>query len=268
MKELKLTEIWIYPIKGLGGIRLKSSKVLGKGLPLDRRWMLVDERGVGLTQRDHSKMALFKLSLGSEALTVEYNGEQISISDNANGMSEPEQVMVWDDTVTAHEVSTHHSAWFTKHLASTCRLMYFPESNPRPVDPTYKVNDEHVSLADAYPFLIVGQSSLDDLNNRLSQPVPMNRFRPNFVYSGGDPFEEDTWRNFTIGDAEFVAVKPCARCLVITINQGTAEKGVEPLKTLSSYRGRNNKVYFGQNLVSLTQQEIKEGDIIQVKSYR
>lgn len=268
MGELRLTEIWIYPIKSLGGIRLKSSKVSGKGLPFDRRWMLVDDTGAGFTQREHPKMALFKLGLSDDNLIVNYKGDQISIPGNGDCIGEPEQVKIWDDLVTAREVNPAFSAWFSKHLNYSCRLMYFPEENPRPVDPRYKVNDEHVSLADAYPFLIIGESSLNDLNKRLQDPVPMNRFRPNFVFSGGDAFAEDTWRNFMIGESEFAGVKLCARCVLITVDQDTASKGAEPLKTLASYRTRNNKVYFGQNLVSLAPREIKEGDLIAVKSYQ
>jgi uncharacterized protein YcbX len=119
------------------------------------------------------------------------------------------------------------------------------------VDPRYKVNDEHVSFADAYPFLIIGQSSLDDLNSRLGQPLPINRFRPNFVFEGGEPYVEDNWRNLRIGDARFVGVKLSDRCVMTTVDQVTAEKGAEPLKTLATYRKWNNKIYFGQNLVSL-----------------
>ena len=147
-------------------------------------------------------------------------------------MSNPTTVNIWDDTVSAFDVDGSYSQWFSELLESPCRLVYFPEENSRPVDPRYKVNHEQVSLADAYPFLIIGQSSLDDLNSRLTEPIPMNRFRPNFVFTGGEPFEEDTWRNFSIGSTRFVGVKMCARCQLPTVNQDTAEKGAEPIKTL------------------------------------
>jgi hypothetical protein len=106
-----------------------------------------------------------------------------------------------------------------------------------------------VSFADAYPFLIIGQSSLDDLNERLDKPIPMNRFRTNFVFTGGKPYEEDNWKDFKVGTAEFKAVKPCARCVITTTDQTTAQRAVEPLKTLSEYRRINNKVMFGMNLI-------------------
>ena len=114
----------------------------------------------------------------------------------------------------------------------------------------------------AYPVLIIGQSSLDDLNQRMKEPLPMNRFRPNIVFTGGEPYEEDGWKNFRIGQNRFVGVKPCSRCVLTTVNQDTGKKGIEPLATLSTYRMRNNKVYFGQNLIPLDHNEIAEGDEI------
>jgi len=268
MGELKLTEIWIYPIKSLGGIRQSSSRVMEKGLPYDRRWMLVDGHGKFMTQRIHPSMALFKLSIDERYLIVRFKDDTINIPLKHTAVTPSEQVTIWDDVVTGYEVDPIFSKWFSQRLNFDCRLIYFPENNPRRVDPKYATGSEHVSLADAYPFLIIGQSSLDDLNNRLDNAVPINRFRPNFVFAGGAPYEEDTWRNFSIGENNFVGVKPCARCVLTTVNQDTAEKSSEPLKTLASYRTWNNKVYFGQNLLAIDHTMVREGDTINVSSYQ
>jgi uncharacterized protein YcbX len=171
-------------------------------------------------------------------------------------------VGIWNDMVSVLEVDSMISNWFSRFLGVTCKLVSFPEENPRAVDPAYKVNNEHVSLADAYPFLIIGQSSLNDLNTRLKDPVPMNRFRPNFVFTGGQPYEEDQWKNFTIGKNNFVAVKRCARCTIPTVNQDNGQTSKEPLRTLAGYRSENNKVLFGQNLVCLNEGEIAVSDTI------
>ncbi|HEY9045155.1 MAG TPA: MOSC N-terminal beta barrel domain-containing protein [Ohtaekwangia sp.] len=266
MKDLRLSEIWIYPIKSLGGIRLSSAKVMEKGLQYDRRFMLVDNEGKFMTQRVYPAMALFKLSMHDSTLTVQYQQQTLTLPVIPEIHTPDTTVQIWDNTVQAHEVHPSYSQWFSERLGLSCRLMFFPEKNERPVDPQYKVNDEHVSFADAYPFLIIGQSSLDDLNSRLKEPVPMNRFRPNLVFTGGEPYEEDTWRNFSVGQNEFVGVKPCARCVLTTVNQDTAIKGAEPLKTLASYRNRNNKIYFGQNLVAINHFPIQVGDSINVLS--
>ncbi|MCL6100716.1 MAG: MOSC domain-containing protein, partial [Bacteroidetes bacterium] len=118
------------------------------------------------------------------------------------------------------------------------------------------------------PFLIIGQQSLNDLNSRLDEKVPMNRFRPNFVFDGGEPFDEDKWRKFKIGNVIFESVKPCSRCLVTTVNQETAEVKEEPLKTLSRYRAKDNHVYFGQNLLHEMNGVLKVGDEIEILEFK
>lgn len=264
MTALTLTEIWIYPIKSLGGIRLKEAKVLEKGLAYDRRWMLVDEEGKFLTQRVHPKMALFKLTMDNEHLTIVHSQKHKShtISLRPSIRSEQKKVIIWDDKVEAFEISAETSTWFSEMLQIPCKLVHFPEENRRMVDVTYATNNENVSLADGYPFLIIGEASLADLNSKMEAPLPMNRFRPNFVFSGGKPFEEDRWKEFFIGTNRFLGVKPCSRCVLTTIDQETAEKGGEPLRTLATYRKWDNKIYFGQNLLAIDHTFVQEGDSI------
>ncbi|MBL7858028.1 MAG: MOSC domain-containing protein [Cyclobacteriaceae bacterium] len=260
-----LAEIWIYPIKSLGGIRLEHAFVQEKGLRYDRRMMLVDESGMFLTQRFHPQMALCKVALEQQHFTITHHNKFITLPLTPPLVPGNLEVKIWDDTVTALEVGGPYSSWFSQALGISCKLVYFPETNPRPVDPDYKIHDEQVSLADAYPFLIIGQSSLDDLNSRLTIPLPMNRFRPNFVFTGGTPYEEDQWKYFSIGKVNFAGVKNCKRCVVTTIDQETGEKGSEPLLALSQYRKRDSKVIFGQNLVALEGGEISVGDAIELK---
>lgn len=262
MSTYRLTQIWIYPIKSLGGIRLTSARVKAKGLEYDRRWMLVDENNHFLTQRVHHNMALFKLQMNSKYLVVRFNNEELNVPLAETSHAEKINATIWDDTVITQEVNPLFSAWFSEKLNFRCKLVSFPEENSRLVDGRYAPMETHVSLADAYPFLIIGQSSLDDLNKRLEKPVPMNRFRPNFVFEGGLPYEEDHWKNFRVGNARFVGVKLCGRCVLTTINQETGESGKEPLATLATYRAENGKINFGQNLLALTHHEIYEGDSI------
>jgi uncharacterized protein len=270
MKQLTLSEIWVYPVKSLGGIRLTSAKVFQKGLQFDRRWMLVDEKGVFLTQRIHPKMALFKLALNGDQLFIQFRHPtpgastfpSVFLDTTAPPLGGLVKAIIWNDEVEVQETDPAISAWFSDLLDLNVRLVAFPERNPRPVDPQYQINNEHVSLADAYPFLIIGESSLNDLNERLTDAVPMNRFRPNFVFTGGKPYDEDDWKEFSIGGNRFAGVKPCARCNLTTVNQDTAHRGVEPLLTLSSYRKSGNKVLFGQNVVALDHSIVSVGDEI------
>lgn len=258
-KEKKIvSEIWIYPIKSLGGIQLESARVLHKGLEYDRRWMLVDERNVCMTQRVFPTMALFKLSWGPGGFSIHYKNDSLLLPFTVQG--QPFTAQVWDDKVEVYEVDPQISDWFTAKMGFACRLVAFPEKNARPIDPRYAVIPGNVSLADAYPLLIIGQNSLNDLNRRMNVPLPMNRFRPNIVFTGGTPYEEDNWREFRIGNNRFAGVKPCSRCVLTTVDQETAEKGKEPLVTLASYRRVDKNIYFGQNLVVLEGDNISRGD--------
>ena len=267
MSPLRLAEIWIYPIKSLGGIRVKAARVFEKGLEFDRRWMLVDGDREFMTQRIYPKMALFKLQLKSHwpwgsKFTITHGQDSIRLSPNRSVVTKPIKAKIWDDEVDVHEVDPKYSSWFSNRLELNCKLVCFPENNPRPVDPDYQINREHVSLADAYPLLVIGEQSLADLNARLDKPVPMNRFRPNMVFSGGLAYDEDRWKRFRVGKNKFAGVKPCARCVLTTVNQETGEKGTEPLSTLSQYRKQGNKVLFGQNAIAIDHNEIHEGDEI------
>ena len=265
---LTLTGIRIYPIKSLAGVTKVKAKVLPKGLENDRRWMLVDEQGVFMTQRVHTRMALFGVEEADQGFVITYQGDSITLPFDQGDPSHPFEVEIWDDRVMAHEVHPDYSAWFTQMLGTPCRLVAFPEANPRQVETPYTSVGEHVSLADAFPLMMIGEASLDDLNTRLSEPMTMNRFRPNLIFTGGKPYEEDTWNDFTIGGKPFRGAKRCARCVLTTINPATGEKGVEPLRTLATYRRENNKIYFGQNVLVRSSEEIQVGDTLAVQSYQ
>lgn len=264
MTKRILSEIWIYPVKSLGGIRLPSAFVMQKGLQLDRRWMLVDENGRFMTQRTTPKMALFALKSIGDSLWITHGDDAVLLPTNGSNPGKPVKAQIWNDTVDVLEEHEAFSLWFSERLGLPCRLVSFPEQNPRPVDPRYRLAAENVSLADGYPVLIIGQASLDDLNARLENPVPMNRFRPNLVFRGGEPYEEDGWKEFTVGNNRFKGVKPCDRCVLTTVDQATGVKGREPLLTLSRYRKQGDKINFGQNAIPIDYHQIHEGDEITI----
>jgi len=270
MNNLRLSEIYIYPIKSLGGISLKHSKVTSKGLEFDRRWMLIDEDGIFITQRKYAILALLDVMVIENQLTVQHkhdpdNKLSFLISEN-NGKTIP--VTIWDDQSTGIEVSTAVSEWFSVFMGKSVRLVIMPEKEKRMVDPRYAKNEELVGFSDGYPFLIIGQAALDGLNERLSSPVPMDRFRPNFVFTGGDAHLEDQFDTFNLGGVQFSAVKPCARCVLTTVDQQTAAKSAEPLKTLAEYRTMNKKVMFGQNLIHKGSGTVYLGDQLEVTAWK
>ncbi|HSI91070.1 MAG TPA: MOSC N-terminal beta barrel domain-containing protein, partial [Adhaeribacter sp.] len=195
MQKYTLTQLYIYPIKSLGGIRVQEAVVEKRGLQYDRRWMLVDEKGHFLSQRQHAGMALLQVELKPEGLLVSHKDGQLNpllVPYQAND-EKSLLVTIWNDVCFAFEVTPEANKWFTEALGMNCKLVYMPDHAMRPVDPEYGRPRDLVSFADAYPFLIIGEESLNDLNARLEQPVPMDRFRPNLVFSGGDAFDEDTW---------------------------------------------------------------------------
>ena len=250
---LKLSEIYIYPVKSLGGIRLDFANTTSRGLENDRRFMLVDENGRFLSQREHPQLAIFQTEIEGKFLKITHKKTKQNLTINLSPPSQPSllSVTIWDDNTTAVESSSEASAWFTKILEIPVRLVYMPEESHRKTDTQYSLTGEEItSFSDGYPILIIGQSSLDDLNNRLENPVNINRFRPNFVFTHGEPFEEDNWHEFTVGNIRFFGVKPCARCIMTTIDQETGEKkDREPLLTLNKYRKAGNKILFGQNVL-------------------
>ena len=263
---LLLSEIYIYPIKSLGGISLKQSFAEDRGLKYDRRMMLVDEKGKALTQREFPQMALLKSGLHENGfiITNKRNFSSLSIQ-HEQRTGENISVVIWDDLCDAEKVSSEADEFFSEALSINCSLVRMPESEKREVDKRKKYNKENhfVGFADAYPFLIIGKSSLEDLNSRLREPVPMDRFRTNFVFTGGEAYCEDNLGDFKIGDIEFFAAKPCARCVITTTDQQTGKRYKEPLATLSKYRNFNNKAMFGMNVICKSSGTVSVGDEIQ-----
>lgn len=258
-----VSEITIYPIKSLGGISLQEALVEERGLQYDRRWVLADENNVFITQRQNEQMALIDVAMTEDGLRVNHRLKTkapLKIPFVPQTIEEQE-ITIWDDVVRGIRVSDEADAWFSAVLGKKCSLFYQPDDSIRLTDPKYSITkEEHTSFSDGYPILVIGQESLDELNAKLEEPVSMKRFRPNLVFTGGEAHVEDTWKYFNVGKTKMVGVKPCARCVLTTINPETAEKGKEPLKTLTQYRNMNNKILFGQNLLVVETGKISVGD--------
>lgn len=262
---LQISELFVYPIKSLGGISLTTAQVTERGLQHDRRWMLVDEANQFLTQRAFPQMALLQTQLTEDGLLIKHKKTSDKIIVPFQPSGETMRVQVWSDVVKAVEVNKEISEGFSAILSMKCKLVYMPDSTKRRVDTRYASNKEITSFSDGYPFMLISQSSLDDLNNRLQSPLPMNRFRPSIVVTGSLPFEEDEWAHFTSNNIDFFGVKLCARCVITTINQDEATSSKEPLQTLATYRKFQNKIYFGQNLLHRGEGMLRIGDSLQIK---
>jgi uncharacterized protein YcbX len=270
MNNYYLSELHIYPIKSLGGISLQQSDIIETGLKHDRRWMLIDAEGTFVSQRKYFELAMLQVHLQGETLTVTHKRDpsttiSFSLEESTGSAID---VSIWDDYTTGLEVSIKVSKWFSEYMQMPVRLVQMPAAARRLVDPRYAEENDIVSFADGYPCLMIGQASLDGLNEKLAEPVRMDRFRPNFVFTGGKAHIEDSFGSFYLGEVLFSAVKPCARCVLTTINQQTGEKGQEPLKTLAGYRTLNHKVMFGQNLIHQGSGIIRLGDQIRIREWK
>ncbi len=266
-ENLILSELYLYPVKSLRGIAVQAWEVDAFGLRFDRRWMVVDQNGRFLTQRQLPHMAKISTALDpvSGALTLRHPqlGE-INVPKAPEAPSRKE-VTVWRSHVQAVPVDSGVDEWLSEAIGKPCQLVWFPDDEVRQVNLKHARKGEKTAFSDGYPFLLISQGSLDDLNSRLPAPVSMRRFRPNLVVSGCPPFAEDSWRSISIGGIPFRIAKPCSRCVVTTVDPDTGEKtGNEPLKTLFTYRKHGNEAWFGQNAIHEGQGKLKVGDRVQV----
>ena len=248
MAVIKLAAIYRYPVKSLRGEAFGALDIGSRGFLYDRHWMVVDDDGRFLTQRQLPRMALVTTTV------LDQGRLRLQAPDMPELVIEPGgnddiRVTIWHDQVDAALADPQASDWLSRFLQRPCRLVVMPEQTTRAVNPDYAAAQDQVGFADGFPFLLISQGSLDDLNARLEQAVPMQRFRPNLVVEGCEPYAEDGWRRVRIGELTFRVAKPCSRCIIPTIDIDTATRSPEPLRTLMSYRKRDNKIYFGQNLI-------------------
>ncbi|MBE9079914.1 MOSC domain-containing protein [Romeria aff. gracilis LEGE 07310] len=269
MAEIALSELHIYPIKSAAGVELEQAQVEARGFQLDRRWMLVDEAGKFITQRRFPRMALIEVAVAADGLRVTAPGMpelMVAFDDDSDALERRTEVEVWGDLTLALSAGAQSQQWFSQFLDFSCQLVYMPDEARRPTEHGEFGPDKLVSFADAYPFLLISEASLSDLNQKLADPVPMNRFRPNLVIRGCEALAEDTWKQIRIGDIVFDVAKPCSRCSIPTVDQSTGERGKEPMQTLSTYRRWDSAIWFGQNLIQHGSGTLAVGDPVEVLS--
>lgn len=242
-----LSELYVYPVKSLAGIKVSTWSVTAKGFLHDRKWMLIDRNNHFLSQRQLPKMALIKTHLtDSELILSTASSDQIVLPlDPITGHNVITQI--WHDCCLAKSTSTQVDQWLSDFLGIQCRLVYQPNEVFRPVDPLYSKPTDQLNFSDGFPFLILSKASLATLNSEMRLQLDIQRFRPNLVIAQCSPYAEDSWREIRINQIHFRLPKPCSRCRVPTIHPETAETGKEPLKTLNRFRKWNKRVYFGQN---------------------
>lgn len=261
-RRMRLTSVHTYPIKG--GHRLDHDGAVAVepwGLAGDRRWMIVDGAGNGVTQREASALVALCPAPRPGGLVLRAPGRPpLEVAEPAAG--EPVTVRVFSGlpAVPARAAGAAAADWLSAFLGLPVRLVWLADpAAARPIqDPALDgAEHERVSFADGYPLLVANLASLDELNAALlaqgsaEAPLPMTRFRPNLVVSGAGPWAEDGWtgRRIRVGTVIFRGADPCGRCLVTTIDQETGERGREPLRVLAARRRSGERLLFGLNLI-------------------
>ena len=263
---MKVTGLTIYPVKSMRGIDLESSDLLATGLRFDRQWMLVQPDGRFMTQREFPQMALVETAIeGDELVVSSFGMDELRIAPADPDRQARMETEIWGDGVSALVYDEDTNAWFSDAVGTPCRLVGFPLAERRQCDPDYALEGDHTFFADGYPVLLISEASLADLNSRLEQPVGMNRFRPNIVVDGCDPFAEDGWKNIEINGLGLRFTKLCPRCSVPTVDPERGMlAGPEPIHTLSGYRTVGGEVMFGVNLVPENEGVISVGDRVRI----
>ncbi|MGW2047159.1 MOSC domain-containing protein [Streptomyces sp. NPDC001858] len=272
MGTAHLLSIHVHPVKAFRGQEPRTAAVEPWGLAGDRRWALIDDGGKVVTQRQQPRLALAAAELlpggGVRLSAPGLEPLAVSVPEPVSTVS----VQIFRDKVEGVLAADAAHAWCSAHVGAEVRLVHMDDpATRRTVDPEYALPGETVTFADGFPLLAASTSSLDALNALIARgehpeegPLPMNRFRPNLVVAGTDPWAEDGWSRLTVGEVEFRVAKPCGRCVVTTTDQGTAERGREPLHTLGRHRRLGGKLVFGQNLVPLSPGTITVGDPVRV----
>ena len=266
--SITLTGLHLYPIKSCAALSPPQAMVEARGLVGDRRWMIVDGQNRFVTGREHPRLVLIRAEPGPQGLRLRAPGMAELFVDWPQPSADRAKVVVWDSTVDAVFAGAQAHRWFSQFMRHEVKLVHMDAQAWRRVNPKYSQPGDQLSFADAYPLLLLAQSSLDALNARLRNPVSMLRFRPNLVISGVPEHAEDGWRRIRIGGIEFEFIKPCVRCGFVNVlpESGTLDLGAEPLRTLATYRRAEKGVIFGQNLIARGNGRLRLGDKVEVIS--
>lgn len=262
---LVVSSLWHYPVKSLAGVSLENMKISAWGPHLDRRWMVIDDRGRFITQRQlpaMSRLAAALTDTGVRIIDLDDNSQSIDVHQPSGGQDY--LVTVWSDQCIALDAGDEAAEWLTCRLGKDLRLCFMDENTHRQVDTQYAEAGIRVSFADGFPFLLCSDASAAILSGSLGRSLDMRRFRPNIVVSGADAFAEDSWRQIRIANIEFEIVKPCSRCAIPTINLDSGLREPDVFKVLRAERQRDGEVFFGQNLIHRGDGEIAVGQRVEI----
>jgi uncharacterized protein YcbX len=251
---ITIAGIHVYPVKSCRGLDLQRARLTREGLEHDREWMIVTTEGRFLTQREAPRLARIEVQVGEGELRLAAEGAgTVAVPLSWDG--DAVEVDIWGERCLARDQGQLAAGWLSELLGRRVGLVRFDPRRERPSDPEWTGDAKgYARFADGYAMLVISRASLADLNRRLEEPLPMNRFRPNLVLEGLGPYAEDELGDFGADGVRLRGVKPCTRCRVTTTDQSSGElRGDEPLRTLKTYRwdARLRGVKFGQNVIVL-----------------
>lgn len=259
-----LSRLFVHPVKSMRGLQLSHAQVTASGLAFDRLFMLTDPQGMFITARQYPQLVQFTPALLPDGLLITSpDGDTASVRfRDFSGQGEPTEV--WGNQFTSVIAPESVNQWLSGFLKRDVQLRWVGEDLTRRVK---KFADVPLSFADGFPYLLMNEASMRDLQQRCPSSVKLEQFRPNLVITGAAAYEEDTWQTIRIGEVIFDLVKPCSRCILTTVSteRGRKHPRGEPLKTLQGYRTADNgDVDFGQNMIARNTGMIRAGDSVQV----
>ena len=262
---INVSKLFYYPVKSLAGINAQEMVINSWGPHHDRRLMLVDGEGRMITQRQCRLMALIQMRDLGDSLELEFRGQSVPIAwPNFNEEGNRKIVWVWNDEIEAQVIPGSINTWLSDVLQRKVQLVYMPENIQRQVDLNYADEGVRTSFSDGFPFLLISRASIEFLQNKLSFDLDVRRFRPNIVVDGCEAFAEDSWRQIRVGEIEFQLVKPCARCVMPSINMETAQIQKEVMQVMNDHRKRDGDVFMGQNMVHVGEGVLQLGQTVEV----
>jgi uncharacterized protein YcbX len=275
---LRVSALYVFPVKSCAGLRVEELSLDALGAARDRRFMLVDERGCLVSQREQPRLALVQVAVAEPGgIVLRATGRPALSVDAPSGRGDERDAVIWEDRVRVRDCGDAAAAWLSDLLAVGVRLVHLPAENARSVDPTYAPSDARVGLADGFPLLVTTDASLTDLSARVGATLEMERFRPNVVIGGGRAWDEDRWDALRVGAIPLRLVKPCARCSMTLVDPATGESSAEPLRTLARFRrgtdfgfhdARAASTYFGWNALHESIGALHVGDAVTVTAQR
>jgi uncharacterized protein YcbX len=263
---IKLTGIFIYPVKSARGIALPEARLSDRGIQHDRRFLIVDETGRFRTQREDPSMARLHTAIVGDLLVLTFDGRSLEVP-LSPGAGDTRRVRVFADEIDGALELPLAAAFLGDAFGKELSLVYMPDGVRRQVDPKRAGPDDLVGFADGFPYLLCSESSLEALNVHLSDPVTMRRFRPNFVIEGAPAYAEDKLGPLTLGGVPFVGLKPCTRCVIVDTDPDLGVRSPGPLAALAHTHTMERRAIFGQNLVARGTGVVRLGDEVVISPH-